>query len=850
MIQHMDLNNEWKYSESFEEQMLNKDYDDSMMEQIRLPHTNRLLTYHYIDEKEYQLISCYRRHIYAEKDWINKQVLLTFEAVGHVARVYVNGAEAAFHEGGYTAFTVNIAEFLHYDEDNVIAVMVDSRECNNLPPFGNVIDYLTYGGIYREAKLEIKEQCYIEDVYVRTSDCDNRQNGEKTVEFSVTLSSLKNEGQGLMLDYSLLDSQGVLITAGSLTVDQESMNFSMEVKGVREWDIDDPNLYILKLELSEKTYDEGKLEKKVQDARKLDDKAQDVRKLDEKDQEARRLDEKDQEARKLDEKKVRFGFRTCEFRKDGFYLNHRRIKLVGLNRHQSYPYVGYAMPKRQQQRDAEILKQELKVNAVRTSHYPQSRHFLDRCDELGLLVFTEIPGWQHIGDSAWKDIAVNTVREMILQYRNHPSIVLWGVRINESQDDDEFYSRTNRLAHELDPDRQTGGVRFIQKSKLLEDVYTYNDFIHNGSNPGLCNKKEATSNRAAPYLVSEFNGHMFPTKMFDDESHRLEHALRHARVLDALFAQNEITGGFGWCMADYNTHKDFGSGDRICYHGVMDMFRNPKQAAAVYASQSEEGITCEVNSTLDIGDHPAGNIRQIYAFTNADSIRLYKNDTFIREFYPLRNQFKHLPHPPILIDDFIGDLLEKEEPYDHKTAQTMKRILYAVKKHGPMNLPLKHKLIMLWLMLSKHLKLEEGTRLYYKYIGGWGGQSTSFRFEAIKDNRIVKTITKAPASSPKLIISADTEVLTEGETYDVAAIRIQAVDANGNILPYYQEPVTLRTWGAIALVGPETISLKGGCAGTYVRTTGAIGEGELYLSQADVGEYTIRFQVIEGDMAK
>jgi beta-galactosidase len=317
-----------------------------------------------------------------------------------------------------------------------------------------------------------------------------------------------------------------------------------------------------------------------------------------------------------------------------------------------------------------------------------------------------------------------------------------------------------------------------------------------------------------------------------------------------LFAREEITGGFGWCMADYNTHKDFGSGDRICYHGVLDMFRNPKQAAAVYASQSGEEVICEVNSTLDIGDHPAGNIRQIYAFTNADSIRLYKNDTFIREFYPSGNQFGHLPHPPILIDDFIGDLLEKEEHYDHRTAQAMKRILYAVKEYGPMNLPLKYKLSMARLMLTRHLKLEEGTRLYYKYIGGWGGQSTSFRFEAIKDKRVVKTITKAPAGNPKLIISSDTEELTEGETYDVAAIRIQAVDANGNLLPYYQEPITLHTWGAVALIGPETISLKGGCAGTYVRTTGAIGEGELYLCQADLGEYKVRFRVREGNPAR
>mgnify|MGYP002983010697 CR=1 FL=1 len=86
-----------------------------------------------------------------------------------------------------------------------------------------------------------------------------------------------------------------------------------------------------------------------------------------------------------------------------------------------------------QQLDADILKRELGVNAVRTSHYPQSHYFIERCDEIGLLVFTEIPGWQHIGDAAWKDQAVENVRDMVKQYRNHTSIILWGVRINESR---------------------------------------------------------------------------------------------------------------------------------------------------------------------------------------------------------------------------------------------------------------------------------------------------------------------------------------------------------------------------------------------------------------------------------
>lgn len=97
---------------------------------------------------------------------------------------------------------------------------------------------------------------------------------------------------------------------------------------------------------------------------------------------------------------------------------------------------------------------------------------------------------------------------------------------------------------------------------------------------------------------------MFPTKPFDDEEHRTEHAIRHANVLNAVAQEPDIAGSFGWCMFDYNTHKDFGSGDRICYHGVMDMFRNPKLAAAVYSSQQEDTPVLELSSSMDIGEHP------------------------------------------------------------------------------------------------------------------------------------------------------------------------------------------------------------------------------------------------------
>ena len=190
---------------------------------------------------------------------------------------------------------------------------------------------------------------------------------------------------------------------------------------------------------------------------------------------------------------------------------------------------------------------------------------------------------------------------MVLQYRNHPSIILWGVRINESQDSHLLYKETNEIAHSMDPTRQTGGVRFLKKSETFEDVYTFNDFSFNGKTNGLEGKKDVVEDLEIPYLISEFNGHMYPTKSFDSEQHRREQARRHAIVLEEIFKRVDVSGGFGWCMFDYNTHKDFGSGDRICYHGVMTMFRNPKLAASVYASKGVEQPIRSLSPNMSLG---------------------------------------------------------------------------------------------------------------------------------------------------------------------------------------------------------------------------------------------------------
>lgn len=764
------LNNDWLFSKTFDNKMLDLNYDISNMESIRLPHSVIETPFNYFDESIYQMISCYRKIITPSLDWKDKCILLTVEAAAHESVLYVNGREVIKHCCGYTAYTVDISSYLNYGTNNVIVIKVDSNESVNQPPFGNVIDYMTYGGIYREVYLDIKNKSYISDVFPKVSINDDN------IILACEVKCVNNNGLSIRQELYDLDN--------NLICKFKEHELIHKVINVKLWDIDSPNLYYLKTILYGDSI--------------------------------------------VDERIDRIGFRTAQFRNDGFYLNNKKIKLRGLNRHQSYPYVGYAMPRSVQRDDAYILKYKLGLNIVRTSHYPQSHHFINACDEIGLLVFTEIPGWQHIGDDDWKNQAIKNTSDMVLEYRNHPSIILWGVRINESLDDNDLYEKTNDIAHKLDPSRQTGGVRYIKNSSLLEDVYTYNDFSHNGPNGGVLKKSKVTSDISKGYMITEYNGHMFPTKSFDDEDHRVEHMRRHANVVDGYYKEKNIAGGIGWCMADYNTHKDFGSGDRICYHGVLDMFRNPKLASYVYSSQSDNEVVLEVSSMMDIGEHPACLAKDVFVLTNADSVKFYKNDNFIKEYSS--SSYKNMPHGPILIDDFVGNLMEKEEGFSHKKAEDIKKILIAANKYGMNNLPLNIKMKALKCILFRGMKMNDAVRLYNKYIGNWGGSYTTYKFEAIKDGKVVKTVIRTAVKSVKLDINVSHNILTEDTTYDVAVIKIKAVDEYGSVLPYYQEPVKIKTEGPIEVIGPKNVVLRGGMAGTYIKTTGKAGKAKVYIS--------------------
>ena len=771
------INNDWEYIDQWNDSFIIEGTSDKV---VRLPHTVQEIPLHYANSDSYQKIVGYRKKLTFDSSLKGRRHFIRFDGSAHESTVYFNGEELYIHACGYTAFTVELTDQIRFDEENYLTVKVDSRESLNTPPFGFVIDYLTYGGIYRDVWLYDKPRYFIKDVFVMTMSLD-----------TVTV-SLQTEGIIPVDTYQvkIFNSEDRIIAQEIVAINKKQVQ--IPVKNIHAWSAESPTLYRCVVEMGEDSYE------------------------------------------------TTFGFRTIRFNENDLYINGQKVFLRGLNRHQCYPYIGYAAVDSLQEEDVRILKEELHVNAVRTSHYPQSQSFIDACDRYGLYVFTEIPGWQHIGDETWKIQAIQNTKDMVLQYRNHPSIILWGVRINESLDNDELYTKTNEIARNLDPSRPTAGVRYLTKSHLLEDVYTFNDFSHHGDNKGALSKGEVMVDTHHPLIISEANGHMFPTKSFDTQARRQEHALRHARVFSDAMADHQHTGVFQWCMFDYATHKDFGSGDRICYHGVMDSFRNPKLAASVYASQQDEEPILEISASMDIGDYNAGNLPDFYAFTNADEVRLYKNDQFVSAFST--SEYSGLKHGPIRIDDTIGKLLLENEHYTSKQADDIRKCLLASKKYGS-NLPLRYRLLYAKMMFQYKMKYSDGVALYGKYVSGWGSDSITWRFDAIKNGEVVKSIIKRPSAKLHLSYQVSRTALIEGDCYDMSAIRIQVKDEYHNLASYAQLPLNLITTGPIEIVGPKMVVTEGGMTGTYIKTIGEEGEAILTISSSDCSAITIHFTI-------
>jgi beta-galactosidase len=368
---------------------------------------------------------------------------------------------------------------------------------------------------------------------------------------------------------------------------------------------------------------------------------------------------------------------------------------------------------------------------------------------------------------------------MIRHDWNHPSIVLWGVRINESLDDHDFYVRTNALAHALDNSRQTGGIRYFQESEFLEDVFTMNDFGFPLKPP--CHPR---------YLNTEFVGHTFPTKTTDDDERQREHTLRHARIHNQLASNPQYAGGIGWCAFDYNTHANFGSGDRICYHGVTDIFREPKPAAGFYKSQCDpsEEVVLEPAFHWARGDESIGFTKAVFC-SNCEHLKVFARQTGVEdaawvplaELDPDRTEFEHLKYAP-----FVLDLMK-------------------------LNL--------------RKLKIGWGDLRAEGYIGG--------------KLVITKTLSGLGVDRKFVMLPDDRELIADGA--DSTRVVLRVTDEFGAVRTYADSPIALTLEGPATLIGENPFSLVGGTGAIWIRAKEESGIVRLTAKHPRLGEQTADF---------
>ena len=549
---------------------------------------------------------------------------LLFDGAMNDAIVYLNGAEIARHTGGYLPFYVNLSDDLDYSRENEILVKLDNRENQHIPPGKplNELDFLWYSGLYRNVSIFITDKLHITappeyhstlggGILTGVRDVSRES---ATLTLSVHVSNDDRIPRSFRMKNTLLDAAGLEVASSlSELTDLEPgqgqrLITRMIVMQPSLWTPATPFLYTVRTEL---LADNGSV---------------------------------------IDSRETRTGIRTVRITPEkGLMLNGETVSITGTNRHQEYPYIGYALSDNASYRDAFKIR-EAGFNLVRCSHYPPAPAFLDACDELGLMVIDAIPGWQFMGDSLFAEAAVRDTRMMCRRDRNHPSVVIWESSLNETAMPVSFLYRLHQTVKEelplgnnltcswMDticdvfiPARQHAGAprywKDYRKAKPLF-ICEYGDWEYYAHNAGF-NQAEFADLQPAERNSRQLRG---------DGDRRM---LQQAWNFQEAHNDNLYGPGFGdaaWLMFDYNR----GYAPDIEASGIMDIFRLPKFAWYFYRSQTEEGPVCFI-SHYNLPS--SGNTVRVYS--NADTVQLFRNDTLIAVQGPdTDGSAVNLHHPP------------------------------------------------------------------------------------------------------------------------------------------------------------------------------------------------------------
>jgi beta-galactosidase len=615
------LNSNWLFGGQYMAGSESSFYDDSGFALVTVPHTVVPLSWRDWDADSWQQMWIYRRHFTGGPLLSTRRpgnrIVVQFDGVMVNATVVINNRTVSTHQGGYLPFSAELTGHVT-SGDNLLAVLVDAN-CMPVPPMSYgagpaTIDFFQPGGIYRDVRLRVLPQAFMSDMFALPTDVLTSQ---RRVDVECTIdSALPTHADGTLLIELFDGAKQVTAQAAPVSLDTPgvtAMKLSLTGLGdITLWSPDNPKLYTVQATLAFPGVGSHVLTRRI-------------------------------------------GFRDASFQPDGFYLNGERLQLFGLNRHQLYPYVGMAMPPRVQRRDAEILKNELNCNMVRCSHYPQSPHFLDACDELGLLVWEEAPGWHLVNTSpGWRDLVVQNVRDMVRRDRSRPSVIIWGTRLNETPDLPGLWAATRQAAAQLDGSRPSSGAMARHEIPGWdEDVFAYNDYSHDlelgeallkPPFPGL------------PYLVTEAVGvdewkpHRFAWT--DSPSQLVQQAVLHGQAQSLAHSDPSYSGMLGWAAFDYASPEGLDP-ESVKWAGVMDGFRIPKPGAAIYQSQVDPGVRPVIVPVFywePAGIFPITSPNFMIA-SNCERLEIYIGGTHVTTALPVTRspRYGDLPYPPFLV---------------------------------------------------------------------------------------------------------------------------------------------------------------------------------------------------------
>jgi beta-galactosidase len=593
-------------------------------EVVNLPHTANVEQLTVKDQ--WQGICYYQKSFKLDSSFKDKVISIQFDAAMNVADVWINREKMAHHLGGYLPFVIDLTKVARFDTLNTVLVRLDNRDNPVTGPKPlKILDFNMYGGLYRNVHLIVKEKVHLSNpiqanvvagggVFFSTTSANKK---EASFEIKSHIVNENSRPEKISVTHYLIDKDGKIVStlkSESISVEAQK-DATVVLKGnistPQLWSPSTPNLYTLKTEVLAS----GQI---------------------------------------TDIQTNRVGIRTIQITPEGLCLNGEKTFLRGVNRHQEYPYIGYALSDAAQYRDAYKIKQA-GFDYVRCSHYPMSPAFLDACDELGIMVLDAILGWQYFGDKEFEKLALKSSRELIRRDRNHPCILGWELSINESGMPKSFTDSAQIIAHEEYPYSGCYSAGWVLDSY---DIYIearqhrhglhpekpllvseYGDWEYYAQNAGF-------NQQAWKDLMEEERTSRQPR--FSGEKRMLQQALNIQEAHNDNLSTHAFADGY-WVMFDYNR----GMAPDQEYSGVSDIFRLPKFSYYFFKSQRNYSPTAIfAEPVVFIASYwQPGESKSVRVFSNCDEVELFVDGKSVGKKKPDQNSItSNLYHPPFSFD--------------------------------------------------------------------------------------------------------------------------------------------------------------------------------------------------------